>query len=208
MRLLKENSILKNLMESVLDEGNNELIKETVNEDENGVINAEDEEYYDGKLWEVGLYPGAGAELVITKVYAAYEEDALNKVVAWCENHAKGLIYSLSDVEDMVKNDFEAEYESNKDKYGEDWMDYAINEFNYVYVDATAEGASEPYFVDGSNLMIREIESVKESAIVNIKDKDNWNKYIKSVDSFDGRMLKFTPNTIQNENYATGLKTT
>lgn len=208
MRLLKENSIIKNLMESVLDEGNNELIKETVSEDENGVINAEDEEYYDGKLWEVGLYPGAGYELVITKVYANYEEEALNKVVVWCENHAKGLIFSLSDVEDIVKNDFEAEYESNMDKYGEDWMDYAINEFNYVYVDATAEGASEPYFVDGSNLMIREIENVKESAIVNIKDKASWDKYVKSVDSFDGRMLRFTPNKIQNENYVTGLKST
>ena len=49
------------------------------------IINPEDKDYYDGKLYMVGLYPGAGVELKTFYVYGEYEGEALESVVAYLD---------------------------------------------------------------------------------------------------------------------------
>ena len=86
------------------------------------IINPEDVKYYD-RQYEVGLWGGAGYQLEIFRVYASDAYNALDKVVAYCEK--KGFTGLLFEV-DEVPEDAEEEY---------------------IYVDATMEGASRPYFV-------------------------------------------------------------
>ena len=90
------------------------------NESEN-IINPEDKDYYDSQFI-VSLYPGAGVEYVTYKVYADYEEQALDIAVAFAEDNAPGLLINCDSINPEEEEDL-------------------------IYVDATEYGASQPYYV-------------------------------------------------------------
>lgn len=97
------------------------------------IINPEDADYYDNRLWEVALWGGVGYYLDTFQVYADSAETALEIIVAYCERRGfTGLIYTQDEI-DIEDEDY------------------------YVYVDATMEGASQPYYVLNENLIIREV---------------------------------------------------
>lgn len=123
------------------------------------IINPEDKDYYDGKLYMVGIYPGAGMQLATFYVYAGYEEEALELVVAYLDMQPSesNLIFTTDEIEDYISESFEDEFkeymEENPDA---DTFQFATDYLGYYYVDATMQGASQPYFVEGNNLRVEE----------------------------------------------------
>lgn len=98
------------------------------------LINAEDKKYYN-KMYYVSIWTGAGYWTEQFKVYADYEEQALEIVVAYAEENAKGLLFDVDEIdEEEIENGL------------------------YIYIDATMNGATKPYYVLGENLVIKEIE--------------------------------------------------
>ena len=129
------------------------------------IINPDDKDYYDNKLFEVGIWPGAGYQLATFKVYANSEEEALNLVVANAEINAPGLLMSIQEIEDLIAEDYQEEYnEFISENPESDDFTFATEYLNYIYVDATMEGASQPYFVIGDNLVIEQITDEKEES--------------------------------------------
>ena len=129
------------------------------------IINPHDKDYYDNKLFEVGIWPGAGYQLATFKVYANSEEEALNLVVANAEINAPGLLMSIQEIEDLIAEDYQEEYnEFISENPESDDFTFATEYLNYIYVDATMEGASQPYFVIGDNLVIEQITDEKEES--------------------------------------------
>lgn len=132
------------------------------------IINPDDKDYYDGKLYKVGIWPGAGYELIEFYVYAGYEEEALNLAVADAEINAPSLLLDFDSVRNDVFEYFDDEYrewradnnrgENEFEGYDDDWFEFAQEYMNYIYVDATTEGASQPYFIRGENLVIEEVQ--------------------------------------------------
>lgn len=93
-------------------------------------VNAESS-YYD-KIYIVSLWSGAGYYTTDFRVHANHELEALELVVAYAESHGfKNLLWDVCNIDE----DFEDEF---------------------IYVDATIEGATEPYYVIAENLRIRE----------------------------------------------------
>ena len=127
------------------------------------IINPDDRDYYDGKLYQVGIWPGAGYELDLFNVYADSEETALNLVVADAELNAPNLLTSISDMEEMIADDWQDEFNEFilEDPERDDFT-FATEYLGYIYVDATMEGASQPYFVQGENLRIEELDNIKD----------------------------------------------
>lgn len=129
------------------------------------IINPDDKDYYDNKLFKVGIWPGVGYQLATFKVYANYEEEALNLVVANAEINAPGLLMSIQEIEDLIAEDYQEEYnEFISENPESDDFTFATEYLNYIYVDATMEGASQPYFVTGDNLVIEQITDEKEES--------------------------------------------
>ena len=128
------------------------------------IINPEDKDYYDGKLYMVGLYPGAGAELKTFYVYGEYEGEALESVVAYLDLSSEtGLLLDMDEVEDIVYDDYGEEYNNWLLEHPEsDWFEFANEYLGYIYVDATMKGASQPYYVEGNYLRIEEVENKVE----------------------------------------------
>ena len=123
------------------------------------IINPDDKDYYDGKLYKVGIWPGAGYQLVEFYVYASDESTALDLVVVDAEINAPNLLYSIDEVMNQIADDFQDEYVEFKNEYEDaDDFTFAQEYLNYIYVDATMEGASQPYFVNGENLVIEEVQ--------------------------------------------------
>ena len=123
------------------------------------IINPDDKDYYDGKLYKVGIWPGAGYQLVEFYVYASDESTALDLVVVDAEINAPNLLYSIDEVMNQITDDFQDEYVEFKNEYEDaDDFTFAQEYLNYIYVDATMEGASQPYFVNGENLVIEEVQ--------------------------------------------------
>lgn len=112
------------------------------------ILNMEDKDYYEGKLYKVCLWNGSGYSLYEYGVYANNEEEALNLAVKYAERDEDPVIFSYEEVEN--------EYTLLGDDYDtiEDYLDE-----NYIYVDATMEGANEPWFILRENARI---EFVKE----------------------------------------------
>lgn len=139
------------------------------------IINPDDKDYYDNKLFEVGIWPGAGYQLATFKVYANSEEEALNLVVANAEINAPGLLMSIQEIEDLIAEDYQEEYnEFISENPESDDFTFATEYLNYIYVDATMEGASQPYFVTGDNLVIEELDDKKEESINTVSDKPHY----------------------------------
>ena len=137
------------------------------------IINQDDKEYYDGKLYKVGIWPGAGYELVEFYVYASDESTALDLVVTYAEVNAPNLLYSIDEVVNIITDDFQEEYIEFINEYEDaDDFTFAQEYLNYIYVDATMEGASQPYFINGENLVIEEVQDIKEENKKEEKVKD------------------------------------
>ena len=139
------------------------------------IINPDDKDYYDNKLFKVGIWPGAGYQLATFKVYANSEEEALNLVVANAEINAPGLLMSIQEIEDLIAEDYQEEYnEFISENPESDDFTFATEYLNYIYVDATMEGASQPYFVTGDNLVIEELDDKKEESINTVSDRPHY----------------------------------
>lgn len=93
----------------------------TESEEDVKVINPDDKDFYDN-LYKVFLYSGVGVSGVIYKVYADYEEQALEIAVSYAEDNAPGV---LTDIEEVLDDE----------------------ESLYIYIDATEYGASKPYYI-------------------------------------------------------------
>lgn len=149
------------------------------------IINPDDKDYYDNKLFKVGIWPGAGYQLATFKVYANYEEEALNLVVANAEINAPGLLMSIQEIEDLIAENYQEEYnEFISENPESDDFTFATEYLNYIYVDATMEGASQPYFVIGDNLVIEQItDEKKESNNAKVPEGINVSKYGKRTEA-------------------------
>ena len=126
------------------------------------IINKEDKSYYDS-FFVVGIYPGAGAELVTFGVYANDAGQALELAVANAEINMPGILYDFDSIRDYVYTTYEDEYREwlegksgEEYSYDESWFEFAEEYLGYVYVDALEYGASQPYFVEGNDLRIEE----------------------------------------------------
>ncbi len=162
-------------LSDILEGKTSEPIKEEV-EEKNEIINPNDE-VYAKELYEVNLWDGSGYSLYDFKVYADYEEQALERVVAYCEKESmSGLIMTTEEVKKFVEDDFS---DLLKD-YNDDWMDVATEYLDYIYVDATMEGASQPYFVRGENARVKTInkEDLGEAVKTNLKESAYANNKI------------------------------
>ena len=161
------------------------------------IINPDDKDYYDNKLFKVGIWPGAGYQLATFKVYANYEEEALNLVVANAEINAPGLLMSIQEIEDLIAEDYQEEYnEFISENPESDDFTFATEYLNYIYVDATMEGASQPYFVIGDNLVIEQITDEKEESKT-IKKEARLTDYLGIMQIWD--LLKQNPETADKE---------
>ena len=123
------------------------------------IINPEDKEYYDGKFYMVGIYPGAGVELATFYVYASCEEEALELVVAYLDMQPteSNLLYTTDEIEDYISESFADEFQAYMEENPDaDTFQFATDYLGYYYVDATMHGASQPYFVEGNNLRVEE----------------------------------------------------
>lgn len=126
------------------------------------VINPDDKNFYD-KLYKVFLYSGVGVSGVTYKVYANYEEQALEIAVAYAEDNAPGV---LTDIEEVSEDE----------------------ESLYIYIDATEYGASQPHYISIESSLEELNESLTESEEykgMNKKLKDFANKYDIDPDDLD-----------------------
>lgn len=83
------------------------------------------------KKYNVSLWPFAGYTLITFCVHAEHEEHALELAVCRAEKECTAVLLLEDDIEDDMED-------------------------LYIYVDATMEGASRPYYVDAQNLRIVE----------------------------------------------------
>lgn len=135
----------------------------TESEDEQApVINPDDKDFYD-KLYKIFLYSGVGVSGVTYKVYADYEEQALEIAVAYTEDNAPGVLTDIAEVSDD-------------------------EEPMYIYVDATEYGASQPHYISIQS-SLEEIDNTltesEEYRGMNKKLKDFANKYDIDPDDLD-----------------------
>lgn len=126
----------------------------SVNNGDNAV-NPEDKDYYDGKLMQVSIWLGGGGYCYKTyQVYETDEEGALDKVIAYLEKRQP------DELEVTDKHAMELRKELAKEHNLEDeWEAEELPEFyeNYMYVDATMEGANEPHYISSENLCIERL---------------------------------------------------
>lgn len=124
------------------------------------VINPEDKEYYDGKKWQVRVWCGSGYMLDYFNLYHDGQdtENMLCKVVAYAENNEPDILLKVDDVMEEINTLWEDEYKEWAEDNGEDEFQFATDYLDLVYVDATEEGASQPYFIRGENLAILDFD--------------------------------------------------
>lgn len=109
------------------------------------ILNQEDKDYYEGKLYRVCIWNGSGYSLYEYVVYADSEQVALELAVKYAEIEEDPVLFSYEELED--------EYTLLGDDYNS--LEQYLDE-NYVYVDATMEGAEQPWFILSENLRIEE----------------------------------------------------
>lgn len=98
------------------------------------IIKVNTSDYYDNH-YIVMLYCGAGYFMQPFDVYANCEQQALEIVVAYCDNNnLHGYLIDVEDVEDEEDD-------------------------NYIYIDATMEDATKPYYIY-SNARIKELKNI------------------------------------------------
>lgn len=120
------------------------------------VINPEDKDYYDGKLWQVRVWCGSGYTLNYFNMYhdGKDTEDMLCKVVAYAEENEQEILLKVDDIIEEINTMWEDEFKEWAEDNDGDEFQFATDYLDLVYVDATQEGASQPYFIRGENLAI------------------------------------------------------
>lgn len=124
------------------------------------IVNPDDKDYYNGKLYVVSVWCGVGYVLDQFKVYGDDNMEAiLEKVVAYAEEHNQDILLNPDEVMEEVDRDFSAEYQEylEENPYGDE-VSFATDYLELLYVDATMEGASQPYYIRTENLRIKEIK--------------------------------------------------
>ena len=97
-----------------------------------------------GANWKVQIWPGSGYTLGEFNVAASSDEEALEKVAAiLTRDNQKAYYITQKEYDDMFSQelDVDPDYESDQ----------------YVYVDGTMEGASEPIYINAENLQVNPI---------------------------------------------------
>lgn len=101
----------------------------------------------DNPNYTVYLWPGEGYQLYPVEVTADSDEEALEKAVAQLEKDGmKGFLLDVAETEEEGAKDgiFDLETGEGSREFDE----------TYLYVDATMEGASKPYYIFSENLRI------------------------------------------------------
>lgn len=108
------------------------------------VLNLSDKDYYDGKLFKVSLWSGFGYACYEYIVYADHVQTALELAVKYAEINDDPVLFSRNLLEETAED------------LNEDTEEY-IDE-NYIYIDATMEGAEQPWYILRENCDIKEIK--------------------------------------------------
>lgn len=106
----------------------------------------------------VCIWCGSGYTLDTFDVHADNVEQALDLAVVEAEKTSPGLLLDVTEVEDEMAKDGHYDKETGEG-------DAVFNE-TYIYVDATREGATKPYYVRAENLRFEDIpegESLNEA---------------------------------------------
>lgn len=122
------------------------IILSTLNEVRGWSLEKDDIEWVNED--EDGLYPaylvklwcGSGYQIRPFGVYADSEEEALEKVVAYLDKEGDNSLF----FDDIIEN-----------------TDEALEDDNFLYIDATREGASEPHWITTENLSIKSMDDVR-----------------------------------------------
>ena len=134
-----------------------ESVKMVVNEIKNGWSLEEDDitvvnDENGGKTkYLVGIWPGSGYLLLHYAAYADSGEEALEYVVAYCEENGDNIF-----CDEYVKREREELAAEGRD---EEEIDYEIGNWA-LYVDATMVGAQEPHYLFLENLKIKKYDGV------------------------------------------------
>lgn len=107
------------------------------------ILNVEDRDYYEGKLYKVSLWNGMGYNTYEYIVYAGGEQEALELAVMYAERKDDPVLFDYWEIID------EADNEEDSEEYLDE---------NYIYIDATMLGANEPWFVLRENTRVEEIK--------------------------------------------------
>ena len=110
----------------------------------NKILNLTDKDYYDEKLFKVDIWCGIGYVCHEYIVYADGVQTALELAVKYAEIQKDPVLFSTSEIEEIVEG------------LDEDIEEY-IDE-NYIYIDATMEGAEQPWYILRENCSIEEIK--------------------------------------------------
>ena len=167
-------------------------------ENKRNIINPDDQNYYDNKLYKVGIWPGAGYQLNTYYVYADSEETALDLVVVHLEIYNPSLLSSVQEVEDRINEDYQTEF-NNFIVKGEDndIITFASDYLNLLYIDATMNGATQPYFIENENLIVEEVNN-------KVEKKENNNTKVPEgvkVSKYGKRTEAVTTNETQVANW-------
>lgn len=98
------------------------------------------------KRWMVRIWPGSGYFLPAFGAFASSEQDALEKVVAYLDMEGEDGYFC----DDIVNERIE---ELTEEGYDQEEIDNDIDN-DYVYVDATMDGAGGPHYVLAENLAV------------------------------------------------------
>lgn len=137
---------------------------ESLEDEKITIINSEEKDYY-GKLYRVCVWCGYGYVLNVYYVYyGEIDEGILEKVVTYAEKNDTEILLDVdsvyADLTDCYKDEYEEYLEENPENCEEDFIS---NVLDLIYVDATMEGASQPYYIRAENLRIEEVnENLKE----------------------------------------------
>lgn len=124
------------------------------------IVNPDEKDFYDDRLYVVSIWCGAGYVLDQFKVYGDDNMEAiLEKVVAYAEEHNQDILLDPDEVYESVRNDFSEEYQEyiEENSYGDEDT-FIADYLELMYIDATGEGASQPYYIRTENLRIEEIK--------------------------------------------------
>ena len=107
-------------------------------------------------LYKVGIWPGIGYQSVTFDVYADSDEGALDTVVAYLDKkHDLSLLIQPEEVE-RIKDELIQDGESEE-------MADRLTDEQYLYIDATKVGASQPWYILSDHLMIEPQNNLNES---------------------------------------------
>ena len=127
---------------------------------EMNIINPDEKNYYNGRLFGVSVWKGYGYSLNVYYVYCDDDmETILEKVVAYAEKNDREILLDVNDVSRSVDDEFASELSEYLEKNPEGDVDTFISDYlELMFVDATMEGADDCWYIRMENLRIAEIK--------------------------------------------------